>query len=253
MSLSHDRSPMCFSAPASFGASALLAAVGVMALRNVTHRRQLLLAAVPLLFSLQQFAEGMIWINAPLDGNSTTVKAWGYLFLLVAQVVWPTWIPCCVLALEHRHPQRIALWVLCVVGASLSAYLAACLIVIGATPDITGHHINYQCDFPQQLGLVTSLAYGVVTIIPLLKSSVRHMPLLGGAIALSYLITVAFYEFYTISVWCYFSAVISVIVVMILRSANSERIGQSAEAPPVFLGVGQGWRRLMSKLRYATL
>lgn len=54
---------MCFSMEASFGASALLLGTGVAAAIKATSSPQRMLALIPLLFSVQQFAEGWLWLG----------------------------------------------------------------------------------------------------------------------------------------------------------------------------------------------
>ena len=57
---------MCFSATANFVGSTVLAGVGVVTLTKVKHRRELLFAALPVLFAIHQFIEGFVWLG--LDG-----------------------------------------------------------------------------------------------------------------------------------------------------------------------------------------
>jgi hypothetical protein len=57
---------MCFSATANFVGSTALGAVGVVTLTRLKHRRELLFAALPLLFAIHQFIEGFVWLG--LDG-----------------------------------------------------------------------------------------------------------------------------------------------------------------------------------------
>ena len=54
---------MCFSASANFIGSVVLGAIGVVTLTEVKHRRELLFAAMPLLFALHQFTEGFVWLD----------------------------------------------------------------------------------------------------------------------------------------------------------------------------------------------
>ena len=106
--------------------------------------------------------------------------------------------------------------VLCLLGGALSAYMTACLVLFGAQAEIVGHHIFYRCDFPTQLSLLSGIVYGMATILPALVSSRRHMWILGAAIAASYAFSDFFYGFYTLSVWCYCAAMLSILVVWIL-------------------------------------
>src|SRR6202044_3565146 len=56
-------SRMCFTATASFVASGVLGAVGVATLPQVKHRRELLFASLPVLFSVHQAIEGVVWLG----------------------------------------------------------------------------------------------------------------------------------------------------------------------------------------------
>ena len=85
---------MCFSATASFTAAAVLALTGVISVASAPKKRWLLFALIPFLFSLQQFFEGVIWINGGGSGN---------FFLFFAFVIWPIWIPVSLLLIEKKE------------------------------------------------------------------------------------------------------------------------------------------------------
>jgi hypothetical protein len=64
---------MCFSATASFSAAVVIGSVGIVTLRAAAVKhdyRILALAALPLLFALQQVVEGLLWLDlaAPEPG-----------------------------------------------------------------------------------------------------------------------------------------------------------------------------------------
>ena len=63
---------MCFSATASFAAGTALSAVGGLTLRKSQGKVELPLALVPLLFGVQQFSEGFLWLS--LGGDLPAVK-----------------------------------------------------------------------------------------------------------------------------------------------------------------------------------
>lgn len=60
---------MCFSAGASFGASAILVVIGVASLRKVQTRAHLPFAAIPLLFGIKQAFEGVLWLMLGDDSS----------------------------------------------------------------------------------------------------------------------------------------------------------------------------------------
>ncbi len=53
---------MCFNANASFGASAVIGVIGILALRKVKNPSHYAFAGIPLLFAIQQFVEGVLWL-----------------------------------------------------------------------------------------------------------------------------------------------------------------------------------------------
>ena len=58
---------MCFSATASFTAGLFLAGIAVVTLKSVRQTHELPIAAIPLLFGIQQLSEGVIWLTFGLD------------------------------------------------------------------------------------------------------------------------------------------------------------------------------------------
>src|SRR5580700_10894395 len=84
---------MCFSAAANFVGSTALAAVGVVTLTKVKHRRELLFASLPVLFAIHQFIEGFVWLG--LDGilPPAVTHDMGAAFMLYAQGLLPFLLP----------------------------------------------------------------------------------------------------------------------------------------------------------------
>ena len=100
---------MCFSATANFVGSGVLGAVGVVTLTKVKHRRELLFAALPMLFAVHQFIEGFVWLG--LDGILSPAVAhdMGAAFMLYAQGLLPFLLPLSVLLFEpNKEPQADA-------------------------------------------------------------------------------------------------------------------------------------------------
>ena len=80
---------MCFSASASFIASGGLAALGGVSFVSA-KKKDKVLAVIPIMFSIQQFCEGIQWLYLN-SGSSSPV--FGYLFLLFAFILWPIYVP----------------------------------------------------------------------------------------------------------------------------------------------------------------
>ena len=213
---------MCFSAGASFASGALLSAVGVITQRKARKPEQRLFAAIPLLFGFQQLAEGVLWITLRSGGYDWLQSAATYVFLMMALVIWPVMVPSSMWFMEEVKNRKKILAVIMVVGGILSIFYAFCLISYNVTPQINGFHIQYIDDFPQTLAIIASLIYPVAVIAPLFVSSVRWMWLFGVLIAVSWLITEIFFRGYLTSVWCFFAALISVMIYWIISKSQNK-------------------------------
>ena len=72
---------MCFSATGSFSVAAVLGGLGTVSFAQKKADAHRVLAATPLLFAVQQMAEGMVWrtINAPEQDFLSDVQVCDYL------------------------------------------------------------------------------------------------------------------------------------------------------------------------------
>jgi hypothetical protein len=107
---------MCFSATANFVGSGVLAAVGVLTLTRVKHRRELLFASLPTLFAVHQFIEGFVWLG--LDGilSPQVANDMGAAFMLYAQGILPFLLPLSVLLFEPDKGARLRMRPFLVLG-----------------------------------------------------------------------------------------------------------------------------------------
>src|SRR5947209_19813275 len=98
---------MCFSAEASVTAGAALLPAGAYCLSAAARKqpRFLPLAALPLLFGVQQIAEGFVWHGLE-HGHPAEVRSAALVFLFFALAFWPFWIPLVSTAIEPRPARR---------------------------------------------------------------------------------------------------------------------------------------------------
>lgn len=213
---------MCFSAEASFAGGVIISAIGVATVTKVHKSSQLVFASIPLFFGVQQFTEGVLWLTIPNMDYVILQKVSTYLFLIMAEVLWPIMIPMSVLVMEENNKMKRILRVLLIAGVCLSMYYAICLMLFNVRPEIMGYHIQYHTDFPKSLAMLTFLIYMVVTITPLFISSVKKTHLLGVLMFLSCAITALFFTQFLTSVWCFFAAIISGVIFWILSDSKRE-------------------------------
>lgn len=225
---------MCFSASASFGAGAVLTLIGVASILKVKHPSHMLFASIPLIFAVQQTAEGFLWKTLPIPAYGAAQVTFTYIFLFFALVVWPVWVPLAVLRLEKRPHRRNILRVLAVAGILVGAYLGYCLYTYPVHAAIVGYHVDYTLDFPQNFKYANTILYGLATVGPQFVSPVKRMWVLGLAVGISYIISAIFYEHYVLSVWCFFASVISIAIYIVMREVEKE---YAAGAPQLIASV----------------
>lgn len=212
---------MCFSATTSFTAGIFLAAISIAAIKKVQKPSQIYFASIPIIFCVQQFSEGFLWLAltnpffAPLQQVST------YTYLFFAQVIWPLWIPFASLKLEKEEENVLFQWVLVVVGLSVALYLGYCLVNYSVEAKIIGRHISYVQGFPRAFSIYGDLLYIIATVAPPLFSEIKKMLILSITIIISYIITTILYVDYIVSVWCFFSSIISVSVLIVMDEIKS--------------------------------
>jgi len=207
---------MCFSASASFGISAVLFVGGVFAVKKTRVLQQVPFSSIPLVFSFQQFTEGILWLSLTNPIYAGWQQASTYLFLIIAHVFWPLWVSISLLLLEKNLIRRKILLLSAVLGVVVSVFLAYSLFNYSVSSVESGHHISYSISFPHYIVGSFGVFYFISTVIPFFISTVKKMNLLGCVLLISFIITKLFFEEYLPSVWCFFAAPSSIIVLIIM-------------------------------------
>ena len=222
---------MCFSAEASFTAGAVLTVVGIAAQTKVHRSSQVLFAGVPLIFAVQQFSEGILWSVLPGGAYPGLEKIAAYIFLLIARAGWPLIIPLAFLLMEQDKKRQNAMRILFAAGIFTSLCYVGSLIFLNFRTVISGHHIRYITDFPWFYSNIVQAAYLFSTVTPLFISSIRGTRPLGILMAVSCILSFILFTEYTTSVWCFFAAILSIVIYFIINeSARVFRRGNAAEA-----------------------
>jgi hypothetical protein len=212
---------MCFSAEASFAGGIIISAIGIATVTKVHKTSQIVFASIPLFFGVQQMVEGSLWLTIPLPEYAAIKHIGTYVFLIMADFLWPTMIPLAVLLMEENRKKKAILKILLGMGITLSAYYAYCLVSYSITPYIMGYHIHYETTFPKSLSMPAFAIYLIVTISPLFISSIKRTRLMGFLMFFSCAITAIFFTQYLTSVWCFFAALISGVIFWILRDSKN--------------------------------
>lgn len=217
---------MCFSATASFTAGAALLFVGTVTIRRVRRKAELAYASIPALFGVQQLIEGALWLTFPIEAPllNTTLT---HVYSLFSHVLWPVYVPVTVLLLEATPWRRNVLTAIAAAGAVVGGYLLYFLVRLPIVAQVSEAHIAYIS--PHFYALASMGLYLLGTCISSLFSSHRSVIWFGAASFLSFVAAYAFYATWFISVWCFFAAVLSVIVLLHFPAGGTARPHQKSK------------------------
>jgi hypothetical protein len=207
---------MCFSATASFGVASALAGIGLVAVTRDKEPSHRMLAAVPLLFAAQQVSEGVVWLTLERPEHHLVHRLAVAAFLGFANVVWPAWVPFSLRAVEANPRRRKWLDVLAGVGAVVS--LGAAIILLRGRPEayVDGHSISYGYALPGRavvLGLYLPM-YFIPSVVPFYVSTMPKARLMGTVLVAALVAAYVIKRQTFTSVWCFFAAILSVILVL---------------------------------------
>jgi len=215
---------MCFSTTASFVSGAILTAIGVASIKKVTSRSQILFACIPFIFAIQQFSEGFVWLSLLNSTNHLWQHISTYCFLIFAIVIWPAWVPISMFMIEKKRTPKILLGIISVMGILFSILSTVYLVFYDSKAQITSYHIHYELQIPASAKLLIGIMYLIPTVISNFISGFKEVKVMGVFVLISYCISHFYFNDYVISVWCFFSALISITVYFIISGKSFRNI-----------------------------
>ena len=206
---------MCFSAGASFTTSAVLATAGTATLRETRSKREWLLAAFPIIFSVHQCIEGALWLTIGKGQLQSLAHGLTLSYLLVAYCFWPVGAPAAVYLIEPNADRKQRLLPLLVLGTGISAYILYHMLLGHVEASFVHCSIAYDADIPHPNEL--TLLYAIAVLLPFFFSSYQPILVLGFINAI--FCGVAYYLYHVTfhSVWCFFAAALSVNIYLFFR------------------------------------
>ena len=214
---------MCFSATASFGVGAVLLTSGVATMKKVKEPNIIPFASIPLIFAAHQITEGMLWLSL----TGTALSGWEnqltFAYIIIAQILWPITLPIAMVLIEKEVIRRTILVGLVFLGALAAIYRSYTLSIYGVEATILENHIFYEIDKINSYTRVGLFIYFITTTMPLLISSVKRAWMVGILILASYVVTFILYKEITHSVWCFFGAVISILLLFMIKDIQKAK------------------------------
>ena len=188
-------------------------------------RRYLALAAYPLLFGIQQAAEGFEWL-AIEAGEISDIHSAALGFLFFAYFLWPLLVPLSAFFVETNRARRGFFGLLSIVGGlyGFSLYFPLLLNDGWLAVEVVQGSILYQPiliydDFIPRTGL--RIIYAAIIGLALLFSTLKTVRVFGVIILLSVIVGFLFFAYAFTSIWCFLAAILSIYVLYIVRSIRA--------------------------------
>jgi hypothetical protein len=216
-----EKISVCFSATANFVGSAVLGTVGAVTLTRVKHRRELLFAALPILFAIHQFIEGFVWLG--LDGilSAKVAHDMGAAFMLYAQGLLPFLMPLSVFLFEPNAKSRKRMLPFLVIGGATTLYILWALTAYPLELYIRGNSLVYINQATNNTAV--AFVYVIATCGSLFFSNIRMMVLFGTANLAILLVVMEVKRYAFTSLWCAYAAVASIIILGYFWRSHAER------------------------------
>jgi len=177
-------------------------------------------ATIPLLFGIQQITEGIIWLtfgsDAPLLKSTMT-----FIYSLFSHVLWPIFMPFSIALLETTPWRKKTLFTLQLAGIVVGLYLLYRILNVPITAELAGKHIEY--DTPHFYILEVMALYLAATCASCLVSSHKMINLFGALLLLSFIAAYEIHSATLVSVWCFFAALLSLIVYLYFRAQENSK------------------------------
>jgi hypothetical protein len=213
---------MCFSAQADIVGGTLITAIGVDACRHIRGRGDhFLIATLPVLLGVHQLVEAFVWWGVEGHVSNAVGRVALWIYLLIAFVILPIFVPFAVVALEPTPRRRWRMAPFVALGGIVSAVLLAAML--DGPIEVAAHpfHLTYAVQLSHG-GLVVVL-YVAAVCGALLFCGYRHIAVFG----LANLAAVAFLAWLTLdgftSLWCAYAALSAGAIAVHMRYETTHR------------------------------
>jgi len=196
---------MCFSATASFSSTIVLSTIGVLTIRKVCNKSELLLASMSLLFAMQQFIEGLLWLELKAGYDISQYSILTAIYTIFVGVFWSIIPTLSLLIIEPIYWRKNIMKLLLAIGIGVAIHTINGLLQAPVSAKIG----NYCIQYPTIQIHFTLILYAIASCAAFFVSSYRIINWIGFFNILAFAITYYFYNYDLASVWCFFAAIIS--------------------------------------------
>jgi hypothetical protein len=211
---------MCFSAEADLVAGVVVTAIGIDAIQRVRTRKELPLAALPLLLGIHMLIEAFVWwgLEGKVPAAVGTTATWAY---LVLAFILPLWVPLAVRGVEPERGRRRLMAALAALGFVVSVILVLAVIAGPIDTVVVGHHVEYTLDIWG--GVWVAALYAVAACGALLLASNQWIRLFGLVNLAAVVLLVWLQVGGLTSLWCVWAGITSIVIDRYLRDVEPPR------------------------------
>jgi hypothetical protein len=207
---------VCFSPEADLVGGVVLTAIGIDALRHVHQRRDHLpLAALPLLLAVHQVVEAFAWwgLQGVVPEGLGRFAVWVY--LLIAFVVLPVYVPLAIAVLEPPGRRRRLLGGFVALGVVVAILLLVGILRGPVTAELAEYHLAYGTGVTAGAPIV--VAYIIATCGAVLFSGRPYLAAFGAVNLVAVAVLARFELDGFASLWCAWAAVTAGGIAVYLR------------------------------------
>jgi hypothetical protein len=196
---------MCFSPQADLVGGVVISGIGVDVLLHRDGRtKHTALCALPLVLGFHQFIEAFVWWGLQNHINAGIGRLAMWIYLSIAFVVLPVFIPIALFALETTARRRLLFAPFVAIGVVVSGILIAAMGHGPVSVRLRPHHLAYSLHLGH--AAVVICLYVLAVCGPWLLSETRQFVVFGVINLLAVIVIVKLTVDGFASVWCGYAA-----------------------------------------------
>jgi hypothetical protein len=221
---------VCFSPEGDVAGGLLVTAIGIDTCRHVRGRKEyLFLAGLPLLLGAHQLIESLVWWQLRGDVPLGIGRVATWLYLLIALVVVPVFVPLSVMMLEPTRRRRLTILPFVVLGAVVAVFLLATMLHGPVTVRLGSYHLAYSIGL--HYGVLVVAFYVLAACGSLLLSGFRDIVIFGCANVIAVIVLARLTADGFTSLWCFYAALTCGAISLHMRYGKPHRTHPYAFQP----------------------
>lgn len=193
-----------------------MSVLGVASVKKAERKAEIPFAMIPLLFGVQQIIEGMLWLSFRFDTPLLNVTM-TYAFTLFSHVLWPMFVPFSIGLVEIVAWRKKVISAFQITGIAVGLYLLYLIVKFPVTSEVNGHMVYVSPHFNKVPVMALYLA---ATCVSCFFSSHKIINIFGILALLLFMVAYWFYTVAFFSVWCFFAAILSVVIYLRFKFEN---------------------------------